>query len=157
VLIRNVRAPQAHEPCMPSLWEWWPGVGDLRLMGTRETSHRAEPYRISHRLLSDASPSRQHAERGVNPSPFDSEVLAVLVDPGAEAGRAELEGHSLRWVSDIGTDRVDRILRMPDAYLSGLRWARSALREKAPIRDLCIKGRPMCRDRKRTPSATQII
>jgi hypothetical protein len=35
-------------------------------MGTCETSHRAEPYRISHRLLSDASPSRQHAERGVN-------------------------------------------------------------------------------------------
>jgi hypothetical protein len=22
-------------------WEWWPGVGDLRLMGTRETSHRS--------------------------------------------------------------------------------------------------------------------
>ena len=59
-------------------------------MGTRETSHRAEPHRCSHRLLSDASPSRQHAERGVNPPRFDSEVLAVLVDPGAEAGRAEL-------------------------------------------------------------------
>jgi hypothetical protein len=23
------------------LWEWWPGVGDLRLMGMRETSHRS--------------------------------------------------------------------------------------------------------------------
>jgi hypothetical protein len=62
-------------------------------MGTCETSHRAELYRISHRLLSDASPSRQHAERGVNPPPFDSEVLAVLVDPGAEARSAEPKGH----------------------------------------------------------------
>ena len=43
-------------------------------MGTRETSHRAEPHRCSHRLLSDASPSRQHAERGVNPPRFNSEL-----------------------------------------------------------------------------------
>ena len=76
-------------------WEWWPGVGDLRLMGTRETSHRAEPHRCSHRLLSDASPSRQLAERGVNSPQFDAEVRTVFVDPGAEAGRAELEGHGV--------------------------------------------------------------
>ena len=65
-------------------------------MGTRETSHRAEPHRFSHRLLSDASPSRQHAEREVNPPQFDGEVRPVLVDPGAEAGRAELEGHPIQ-------------------------------------------------------------
>ena len=64
-------------------------------MGTRETSHRAEPHRCSHRLLSDASPSRQQAERGVNSPQFDAEVRTVLVDPGAEAGRAELEGYAL--------------------------------------------------------------
>ena len=64
-------------------------------MGTRETSHRAEPHRCSHRLLSDASPSRQLAERGVNSPQFDAEVRSVLVDPGAEAGRAELERHRL--------------------------------------------------------------
>ena len=63
-------------------------------MGTRETRHRAEPHRCSHRLLSDASPSRQQAERGVHPpAAVDGEVRAVLVDPGAEAGRAEFEGH----------------------------------------------------------------
>ena len=27
-------------------WEWWPGVGDLRLMGTRETSHRSRAVPI---------------------------------------------------------------------------------------------------------------
>ena len=69
-------------------------------MGTRETSHRAEPHRFSHRLLSDASPSRQHAERGVNP-PRDSEVLAVLVDPGAEAGRAHGQSHRVNAVSEL--------------------------------------------------------
>ena len=62
-------------------------------MGTCETSHRAEPHRCSHRLLSDASPSRQHAKRGVNPPRFDSEVLPVLVDPGTKTGRAHGERH----------------------------------------------------------------
>ena len=38
------------------------------------------------------------------PVAVDGEVLPVLVDPGAEAGRAEREGRRLRWVSDIGTD-----------------------------------------------------
>ena len=62
-------------------WEWWPGVGDLRLMGTRETSHRAEPHRCSHRLLSDASPSCQQAEREVNSPKFDAEVRTPLSIP----------------------------------------------------------------------------
>jgi hypothetical protein len=48
--------------------KWWPGVGGLRLMGMRETSHRAEPHRFFHRLTSHASPSRQHAEQWVNAS-----------------------------------------------------------------------------------------
>jgi hypothetical protein len=46
--------------------KWWLGVGGLRLMGMRETSHRAEPHRFSHRLTSHASLSRQHAEQWVN-------------------------------------------------------------------------------------------
>ena len=75
-------------------------------MGTRETSHRAEPHRCSHRLLSDASPSRQQAERGVNSPQFDAEVRTVFVDPGAEAGRAHGE-QSAKPVFDDGR-RSDR-------------------------------------------------
>ena len=65
-------------------------------MGTRETSHRAEPYRISHRLLSDASPSRQHAERGVNPPPgSSSEVLVSLSIPEPRPVGRSLRGIGL--------------------------------------------------------------
>ena len=38
-------------------------------------------------------PTFQQAERGVNSPKLDGVVRAILVDPGAEAGRAELEGH----------------------------------------------------------------
>jgi hypothetical protein len=54
-------------------------------------------------------------------------VRAVLVDPGAEAGRAELEGHRLRWVSDIGTDGGRAHFMDARCVFVGLRRARSAL------------------------------
>ena len=46
--------------------DWWLGIGDLRLLGMRETSHRAEPYRLSHRSIPPASARHQQAEQEVN-------------------------------------------------------------------------------------------
>ena len=52
-------------------WEWRPGVGDLRLMGTRETSHRSRAAPIFTPLtLGREVPSRQHAEREVNSAQY---------------------------------------------------------------------------------------
>jgi hypothetical protein len=49
--------------------DWWLGGGHLRLMGTRETSHRAEPCRLFHPTSAHASRSRQYAERRVKGVP----------------------------------------------------------------------------------------
>jgi hypothetical protein len=111
------------------------------------------PYGNSSSFCRDRRGSRkcdQHAIRHSRCSP-------VLVDSGTEAGRAELEGHSLRWVSDIGTDGGRSHFTDARCVFVGSALGPVGAAGEGSDSGPLIKGRPMCRDRKRTPSATQII
>ena len=61
---------------------------------------------VFHRIQSSSASRRTAGASGV--------VRAVLVDAGAEAGRAELEGHRLRRVSDTGTETRSPTFRTMD-------------------------------------------
>lgn len=99
--------------------KWWPGAGDLRLMGMRATSHRAEPQRLSHPSTWHASPSRQNAEQEVNVySPAMPDLLLH---------RASGRRPSAQWPDDydvIGADGqvIGRIFRAVAAPV-GTPWA----------------------------------